>query len=197
MADRYLLVTQGTVPVKSSDLKEDLKITTKADDRFVKLLIRTATDFAEKYTRQDFRAKTWRLFIDKFADRICLRRNPIASITTVKFLDDSAVPVQRTVANSVYYLKNGVQASEVLLQPDQEWPDGSTLALTVNEREHSIEIDFLTQAHPCLDQARLGIERHVAFMYENRGDCDPHAGESSAKVSGATTLYDPIRVSRV
>ena len=41
------------------------------------------------------------------------------------------------------------------------------------------------------------ILRHVAYLYENRGDCDPSSAASSAKLSGATFLYDPFRVARI
>ncbi len=201
MSHHYTLTTPGTVPVDLTVLKSYLKLTTEADDELLVLLLKSASEFAEKYTRRDLRPNTWTLLIDAFADRIVLRRDPVASITTVKYLDDtSPTPVQQTVANTVYYLKKGVQVSEILLQPDEEYPDGSTDALTVNEREHSIEIVFVTEAHRCLDQARLGIMRHSAFLYENRGDCDPHLAGSvgdAAELSGASKLYDQLRVSRV
>lgn len=198
MADFYELTDAGTVPVTVKVTKQYLKIpsTVTADDDLLATFLAAASDFAEKYTGRELRANTWTLFLDEFVPvRICLQRDPIDTITTVKYTDEN--DAEQTVAASVYYLKKGVQASEILLQPDQEWPDGSTPALTVHEREHSIFIEFVTEADRCLDQAKLGILRHVAFLYENRGDCDPANSADSAKKSGASILYDQIRISRV
>lgn len=202
MSQFYELTTQGTIPVLLDEAKAHLKIplTNSDDDELLILLLEAAAEVAEKYTRRDLRANTWTLFLDEFPTRICLRRDPVASIASIKFLDDSPTPIQQTVATTVYYLKKGVQASEVLLQPDQEWPDGSTPATTVNEREHSIEVAFVTEAHACLEQAKVAILRHVAFLYENRGDCDPTVAGAigdALNLSGAAMLLDQIRVSRV
>ena len=200
MSDFYSLKAAGPIPVTLAEAKPYLKIpsTIEADDDFITSLLESAADFAEKYTGRELRANTWTLFLDVFSDRICLRRDPIASITSVKFLDDtSPTAVQRTVPASTYYLKKGVQASEILLQPDQEYLDELTPATTLNEREQSIEIEFLTEAYRCLAQAKTGILRHFAFLYENRGDCDPENAADSAKRSGASILYDSLRIARV
>lgn len=200
MSHHYTLTDPGTIPVEVPTFRSYLKLESDADDALLTLLLKSATEFAEKYTRRDLRVNTWTLLIDAFADRIVLRRDPVDSITSVKYLDDQSTPVQQTVAAAVYYLKKGVQTSEILLAPDQEYPDGSTDELTVNEKEHSIEIVFATVAHRCVDQARLGIMRHAAFLYENRGDCDPSVAGSvgdAAELSGASKLYDQLRVSRV
>lgn len=193
MSDLYVLTTPGPIPVTLAEAKPYLKIppAVEADDDLLTLYLTSAADFAEKYTRRELRVNTWTLFTDAFLDRICLRRDPIDSITSVTYLDDADTPAQQVVADTVYYLKKGVQASEVLLLPDQSWPTD------VNLREHAIEIEFDTEPHRCLDQAKLGILRHVAFMYENRGDCDPENAADSAKRSGASALYDQFRVSRV
>ena len=184
MAQHYTLTTKGTAPVKIEDVKTHLKIETDADDVFLKPLIRTASEFAEKYIGRDLRVNTWTLLIDKFEARICLLRDPVASITSVKHL---VATVLTTVANTVYYLKKGIHRSEILLIDGQEWPTNT------DTREHAIEIEFVTEAHPCLEQAKAGIMRHVAFLYENRGDCD---AAESVKKSGASALYDQFRIPR-
>ena len=190
--ERYELTTSGTVPVTLTVAKSYLRIpeTVEVDDDLVTLFLVSAADFAEQYTRRELRANTWTLFLDEFPVRIPLFRDPVDTITSVKYLNDADTPDIITVAASVYYLKNNVQASEVLLLPDQEWP------VDVNEQEGTVEIEFVTEAHRNLDQMKNGILRHVAFLYENRGDCDPGKGDA-AKLSGATDLYDQIRVVRV
>ena len=190
--ERYELITPGTSPIKLSEAKPYLRIpeTVEIDDDLITLFLASATDFAEQYTGRELRDNTWTLFLDTFPVRIPLFRDPVDVITSIKYLDDAVTPVQQTVAASVYFLKENVQASEVLLLPDQEWPTD------VNEREGTVEVLFVTKAHRSLSQMKLGILRHTAFLYENRGDCDPGSGDV-AKLSGATDLYDQIRVARV
>lgn len=186
----YTRTNSGPVPVKLEGvggLKEYLKIDNAADDDLLSQLAEVATDFAEQYTRRDIRANTWTLQLDSFSPaRICLRRDPIASITSITYLDDADAP--QTVASSVYFLKKGVQRSEIILLPDQEWPS------LVTDQEQHITVTFVTAAHWKLDQAKLGIKQMVAFLYENRGDCD---AREAAKQSGATQLWDLMKIARV
>ena len=193
MSQFYERTKKAKTPVKLDDVKSYLKLpaATGPDDDLIQTLIDAATDFAEKYTGRELRKNTWKVFLDAFSDRICLRKDPVDSITSVQRLVSGTLT---TVATSVYYLKNNQQFSEVLLQDGQTWPSD------VDEREHAIEIVFVTKAHRCLDQVVTGIYRHVAFLYENRGDCDPTGfgvSTDAATQSGATKLYDQVRIARV
>ena len=162
-----------------------MKITSSAEDDVIKSIINMATTFGEKYTGRDFRANTWTLLLDCFGARIELRRDPVATITFVKHLvSDSQV----TVATSVYYLKKGVQSSEILLQDGQDWPTDT------DEREQAIEIEFVTEAYRCIDQIKEAMLRHIAYLYTNRGDCDT---KNAAIESGASFIYDQFRIARV
>lgn len=189
MSQVYSATTVAKAPVSLKEARSYLKIpdSVETDDDLIVLFVKAATEFAEKYTRRDFRAKTWLLKVDEFEDRIELRRDDVDAITKIEHLVST---VLTTVATTIYYLKLGTQAAEVLLLDGQAWPTDTDV------REQVVEITFTTQAHASVDQARIGILRHVAFLYENRGDCDPKTG-NAAELSGATFLYDQIRVSRV
>jgi hypothetical protein len=103
----------------------------------------------------------------------------VDAITSVtRLVSDSAT----AVASSVYYLKRSTQFSEILLGADQSWPTDQ------DDVEHSIQIIFTTVAADCVDIAKAAIKRHVTYMYENRGDCDPATTLSSWKASGAAAL---------
>lgn len=167
-------------------MKAYLKITTTADDLLIQSMIDAATEWGEKYTGRDFRAVTWDLLLDRFTDRIELRRDPVASISTVKHLVSGSLV---TVPNTVYYLKKLVQSSEILLNEDQQWPTDT------DNREQVIEIQFVTEGFRCQDSIIDAIERHVAMWYRNRGDC-PDV-KTSADGAGVTIIYDQFRISRV
>lgn len=182
----YNRISVEASPVSLSVMKAYLKITTTADDALIQSMINAATEWGEKYTARDFRAITWDLLLDRFADRIELRRDPVASITTVKHLVSGSLV---TVPNTVYYLKKLVQSSEILLNEDQEWPTDT------DDREQVIEIQFVTEGFFCQESIIDAIERHVAFWYRNRGDCPDVKG--SAEKAGVTIIYDQFRISRV
>jgi uncharacterized phiE125 gp8 family phage protein len=181
----YEATERGDIPVDVDKVKGHLKIEHDRDDELIGRLMNVAVEFAEAYTARELRANTWKLLVDEFEDRILLRRHPVSSITSVKHLVDD---VWVTVSSSDYYLKKGVQSAEVLLVNDAAWPTDT------DEREHAVEVVFVTAPLEQIDLIVDGIHRHVAHLYENRGDCD---AKKSAKESGATTLYDPFRIPRV
>ncbi len=186
MSDLYALSAAGTVPVSLADMKAYMKVTASSDDALITSMLSAATTWGEKYTGREFRPNTWRLLKDAFEDRICLRRAPVASITSVEHLVAGSLV---TVAGSVYYLKKSLQFSEILLNEDEDWPTDT------DEREQVIEIVFVTASYRDADAIASAIKRHVAFWYANRGDCVGSA--DAANKSGATMLYDQFRIDRV
>ncbi len=183
----YELVIAGDSPVTLAIMKSYLRVTSTVDDTLIQSMIDAATEWGEKYTSRDFREKTWNLLMDCFFEPIELRRSPVASIESIKYLDEDNV--EQTVATTVYYLKKQTQFSQVWLQPDQEWPDD------VNERQQSITIQFKTAAYYCINEIIEAIERTVAYWYRNRGDCSNC--KSAVEAAGVTGIYDQFRISRI
>lgn len=172
-----------------SDVKAYLKLESCADDDLLRLLAEAVTTFAEKYMAQELRVNKWRITIDCFDERIELRRHPINTVDSITYTDENEA--EQTVDAAVYYLKKGQQRSEIVQNVDQDWPDD------LIEREAAIKIDITTEAVDCLDQLKLGMLRHLAFLYENRGDCSDKDLSDAAKRSGASMFYDQRRISRV
>jgi len=191
----YELTRKANSPVDLAEMKSYLKIPTSVtlDDDLLSTLIDIATDYAEKYTGRDVRANRWTLFLDEFPSRICLRRDRVNKIISITRLVST---VATAVTASTYYIKRATQVSEILLMDGEDWPTDQDII------EHSIEVLFQTEANPLHQEGILGgIFKHVAFMYENRGDCPPPLGIGSstdaAVSSGATMLYDYARIARV
>ena len=185
----YEVTMQGASPVSLADMKTYLGGPNAANDDLIQSLIDACTDWGEKWTGREFRANLYTLLIDCFEERIELRRNPIDTIDSVEH--SVTVQFDTTVASTVYYKKDGVQRSEILLLPDQSWP-------TVNlDIEQGIKITFTTKAvgPDKLDIAITAIKRHVAYMFENRGDCADCGGCSDA--ANVLGLYAMIRIPRI
>lgn len=188
----YDLTSAGSDPVSLADMKTYLKVPGSADDTLITALITVATEYGEKYTGREFRANTWKLLLDAFSTRIVLNRMPVDSITSVKYLKAT---VLTAVVDSTYYLKELVSCAQILLNVDKEWPTD------IDEREQGVEIIFDTKKYTRSDKMiDLAIKTHVAYVYYNRGDCPsdaPGAIFATGKKSGADSLYNTFRISRV
>jgi uncharacterized phiE125 gp8 family phage protein len=177
----YELVTAGTLPISlNTEAKPHLKVESNVDDALITNLLHAVTSYAEASTGRDYRANIWKLWQDDFgADtggRILLRKCPVNSITSIKYM----VSTLQTIADTVYYLKKGSVWSEILLKEDQEWPSD------MDDVESGIEIIFATVAHRQTERAKMGMLKHLAHLYQNRGDCD--VSDAAAK-SGADEVY--------
>ena len=192
MAQFYELTTAGTPPVSLETAKEYLRIPNPSskhpDDDLLTLLLKMSAEDAERYTGRDFRINTWTLLIDEFEDRICLNRDPVDSITSVARLVSGSFS---TVSSDVYYQKKSTQLSEILLNDGETWPTDQ------DDIEAAIKIIFATAAHRHTDQARAAILRHVVYLYEHRGDCEPTLNVDALEQSGAAALLLRIRIARV
>jgi uncharacterized phiE125 gp8 family phage protein len=190
----------GEPPIKLSDLKTYLRVSGDADNDVLTLMLGAATDYGEQYTGREFRANTYVLHMDAFAgSRICLRRSPVASVTSITHLV-SGSPV--TITASDYYLKKGPRFSEIVLTSTASWPTNT------DDIEHAIEVTFVTEAYSRIDLCKLALQQHLAHVYENRGDdsvllasnsrrSGGVLGSEGALASGAIGLYNQVRIPRV
>ena len=190
MSDYYERTDVETgAPVSLSTAKSYLRLPSEEhpDDDLIQLLLDVATDAAEMYTGRELRANTWSLKIDEFDDRICLRKERVDAITSVT---RKVADVDTAVASTVYELEHNPIDTELITTPDESWPTDQ------DDGEHRIEIIFTTKATRYVAQAKLGILRHVAFLYENRGDVDPSQKSNAIMESGAGRIYDQFRIER-
>ena len=191
MSDVYKRTDIGTVPVNCVDFKDYIKLpqVVTADDSLITTLLSTATDWAERYTRREFRKNTYTLTFDKFPVSILLRRDPVASITSVTYKVDDVVT---TVPAADYYLVKDVQDSRIVLNDEKEWPtDGDEINKGLLA---SIVATFVTEAYTCQESGNTAIQMITARLYSERGDCT--TGDA-ARQSGATALLDQFRIVRI
>ena len=170
-------VAPTTLPLTTNEVKEHLRLDLddKTQDALLKILIKTATDYAEKYTKIDFITRTYETLRDSFADSLELRRTPLQSVIKVEYLQDGSFV---TVSTDIYFATSSNTFSHLALKKSQVWPTNEDL------QEQSVKITFKTGYGNTLssvpDSLREGLLQHIAAMYENRGDC----GEG--RVSGGT-----------
>ena len=171
-------------------VKNYLKISLndKTQDELINLFIDSATLFGEKYTNRDFINKTYTTFRDNFLDCFELRRSKVSDVASVKYLVDD---VLTTVATTVFGFTNVTDYAEIFLKEDQVWPTD------VDNIPQAVEIIFTAgygtaTANIPID-IRIALHSHVAFMFENRGDCDLDGSASNLPLN-TNNIYDKNRI---
>jgi uncharacterized phiE125 gp8 family phage protein len=180
-------VAPTTLPLTINEVKEHLRLdlTDKTQDALLKVLIRAATDYAEKYTKKDLITRTYETFRDSFDDSLEIRRSPLQSVTTVEYLKNG---VFVTVSTDIYFATNSNTFAHLALKVNQVWPSD------VDLQEQSVKITFKSgygnNLSSAPDALREGILQHIAAMYENRGDCNE--GRVSGGSIGNAQKFLPI-----
>jgi uncharacterized phiE125 gp8 family phage protein len=114
-------------PISVDDLKSHLKWDDAAGsddvdtDAHLLQLIKDATELAEAEAWKVFCTQTWVEYLDAFPTVIVLTKQPVASITSVKYYD-SAGDLQ-TLSTDVYELGFIDGRGLVRLKYSQSWPD--------------------------------------------------------------------------
>ena len=191
-------VAPTTLPLTVNEVKEHLRkdLDDKTQDALLKVLIKAATDYAEKYTKIDFITRTYETLRDSFTDSLEIRRTPLQSVTTVEYLQDGSFI---TVSTDIYFATVSNTFPNLALKASQVWP------ADVDLQAQSVKITFKSGYGNTLssvpDALREAMLQHIAAMYENRGDCN------EGRVSGgsigsaqkllpidAQLIYDQFRI---
>lgn len=197
----YTLVTPpASEPVALADVKTFLRVDGNDDDAILTSLIASARRMGEEYTKRAFLTQTWKLVMDRFAERVVmplpgiytapppfvidgsqsiqLSRQPIQSITSVKTTDSDNVQTTVSVATYTFDTATG----RILLNEGYSWP-------TDLRGLSAVEINFVagwTSAATVPEPIKQAIMQHVAASYTNKVCADIPAG--------ALALYDPFRL---
>lgn len=109
-----------TDPVTREEAKNHLRIEHVEDDADIDEIITSATKQAEMRTERQFITATWELRLDRFPSLIELRKNPVASISSVKYVDINGTT--QTVATTVYDTDTDQEPARIFPSTGQNWP---------------------------------------------------------------------------
>ncbi len=212
MSEVYELSSYGTPgPLSLDEVKEHLRLDDESEDASVTILLDAALIYVEGWTGREMRANTWTLHLDSWPAnaRICLRRSPVDTVTSIKrlvYAEGTGLDTLTTVTAADYYLKPGVDFTEVLLfdtptgsAKTGEWPDD----LSEQQLERRIEVLFVTQAHSSIDLLKGGVLHLMGALWENRGDCLIGSAVSGWVLAdlfrqcGAAGLLQSVRIPRI
>lgn len=185
-----LVTGPAVLAVSLSDVKTHLKVSGSSEDTYLTQLIEAAVEVAEKYTKRDFITKTYRQLQDTFFNVNEVRKSPNVSVTSVKYYDVDNV--QQTLSSALYYALNYSQYLGIFPVDNASWP--STYL-----RPHAVEINFTAGYGSAPSNVPAGIKQAlmmmVAYLYENRGDCNACGPADLIKNNTAVrNLLEPFRL---
>lgn len=158
---RYQLANAGgTTPIELALAKSYLKVPTNDDDTIITLLINQAINYVEAQIGRELRTNSWIAFFDSFDDDLVLRKNIVEEITELRYVYEGSSVV---LDPSYYVLVRDALHARVELASGYSWP-------TTDTGREKVAIYFQTRATNKIDQVRLCMLQHIAYLYENRGD---------------------------
>lgn len=162
-----------TLPLSLSEVKSFLRVANPLDtseDALLTMLIQTASDFAQKYTKLTFFTTEFETYRDIFTYAFQLRKYPVQEVLIVeRLVDQIFVPVDPLI----YFLtKSNLNYPFITPRGNLTWPTQYTPSSC---QPQSIKINFVAgfgdAATDIPAGLRVGMLNHIAAMYENRGDC--------------------------
>lgn len=97
-----LIISPTVEPVTLAEVKVHTQVEHTADDALISVLISAARQDVEHRLGRSLITQTWEQILDKFSDPIYLPNSPIASITSIKYIDSAGV--EQTIVSTAYTL---------------------------------------------------------------------------------------------
>ncbi len=127
---------------------------------YIQGLIATATSLAENYMRGiACVSQTLDLFLDVFPDIIRLPKNPVQSITFVKYFDSNGD--EQTLDETLYSIDTESWPARIVPAYEQTWPETRAVL-------NAITVRFIAGFDTIPDNIKAAIKIIVAELYENR-----------------------------
>lgn len=116
------IAAPASEPLALADAKAHCRVDHTDDDALITALIVAAREQAEHETGRALVTQTWELVHDAFPEAFVLRKPPVASVTSIKYLD-SATGVEQTLDPADYLLDNASEPGYVVPAYGKAWPD--------------------------------------------------------------------------
>ena len=108
-------------PVSLSEAKAHCRVTGSEEDGLIAGYLLAAREYVETHTRRTMLTQTWEQIEDVLGDEIRLRKAPILSITSVRYLDTAGV--EQTLAANQYRLIRRATGEAVIVPAfNVTWP---------------------------------------------------------------------------
>ena len=154
-----------TTPISLAEAKSFLRIDSDYDDdnTYITSLINVATSMVEEFTRRRLITQTFNIFYDEFPPYIDLQIGEVASVTHIKYYDESNS--LQTLAASNYDVDTKIRPGRIYQSEDGDFPN-------TYDRPNAVEVEFIVGANASDIPAPIiqAIYIIVGRYYENRQD---------------------------
>lgn len=185
------IVEVDELPVSLDNVKIQLKLSGTDEDDFLESLIKTASLFFESFTKQTLITDTYKTYRTVW-DIFQLRRCPLQSIESIKYFDTEGV--LQTLDSGNYYIVKNNFFGKVAFDESFESP-------SLRNRPQQIEIEFKVGFGDTTDDIpadiQQGLLEHIAYMYENRGDCIDDACSNIAIPNSTKMAYMKYKIQEI
>ncbi len=107
-------------PVSLVAAKLHARVDDTADDELIKAQVAAAVDWCEKYERQSYMIRSYKGYLDKFANCIELPMPPLVSVDSITYVDNAGDT--QTLATSYYTVDTESVPGRVFLAYGKSWP---------------------------------------------------------------------------
>jgi uncharacterized phiE125 gp8 family phage protein len=115
------LVTPPTdYPVTLEEARAQCRVLHTDEDALIQTYIIAATSYVERQLSLSLMTRTYALTLDAFTDTIELPRGPVASVTSVGYVDQDGLPA--TVDSDLYTVDLSSTPQWVVLNSGSPWP---------------------------------------------------------------------------
>ncbi len=201
-----------TSAVATSEQKSFMRVDFSDDDTLIAELVKASQNVIETYINRAITTQTLSLFLDRLpfyndvklqegvftapdieynSNYIVLPRPPVASVTHVKYFDDS--DTESTFASSNYYVDTISEQARVVLKKGVSWP---TVAETRNANAYEIKyVAGYGGASDVPEPITQAIKLLTTHLYENREAVTSLSVNAIPYTIGA--LLQPYKVQRL
>jgi uncharacterized phiE125 gp8 family phage protein len=147
-----------TEPIDLTTIKAHLQVSWTNEDTFLTTLGKAARQFWERHTGHVVGATTYTIWLDRWQTIIPLPRQPVTSVTWIKYYDPAGV--QQTLDTSLYNVATKGNPARIYVRPSLP----SLYLYMLNP----IEIKFVAGETTCPELVKQGLLLLVGHWYGNR-----------------------------
>ena len=164
IAREFELSTAPTgVVVQLCDLREHLNLFETNHDSMIAGFEKMAVERIENETRRQLVSATWKMFLPCFPEFISIRKNPVSSITQIRYVDTNGD--WQVLSSSVYDSFLQREPAEIHLAYSQAWP--STRAT-----EQAVEVTFVAGYGTADDVPAIASHAIKLIVSDQYNGCD-------------------------
>jgi uncharacterized phiE125 gp8 family phage protein len=150
------LITAAGAPVTLAEAKLACRFDPTDLDADITAMILDATRLVEHETGQCLMSQTWELTLDGFTPALELTRNPVASITSIRYYDTAGA--QQLLADTAYELKAADTYSNAFVVPVH----GTTWPATLDQAQ-AVAVRYIA-GYPDAASVPSHLKRQVKIM---------------------------------